>query len=259
MKMIKDHIITLLKSNLREDGRDLLDYRKPIKVEYGISPKSAEGSAKVAIGDTVVVAGVKIDVGEPFPDTPDDGVLIIGTELLPLSNPEFESGPPGIDAIEIARVVDRGLRESKAIDFKKLCIKKGKKVWLIHLDIYPINDDGNLFDAAYLAALAALKDAKFPDYDPKEDTINYEKRTKENIKLKNFPVGVTVLKIGDKFIIDPLTEEWNNLDARLTVVTTEDGNICAMQKGGEVALTLEDIEKMIEIAAQKAKFLRNFL
>lgn len=259
MKIIKDNVIRLLSKGLREDGRGLLDYRKPIKVEYDISAKSAEGSAMATIGETVVVAGVKVDVGEPYSDIPEEGVLIVGAELLPLSNPEFESGPPGIDAIELARVVDRGLRESKAIDFKKLCIKKNEKVWLVYLDVYPINDDGNLFDASYLAAIAALKDTKFPEYDAKKEKVNYEKKTKAGLKLNNVPIGVTVLKIGDKFVTDPTTNEWLSLDARLTVATTENDTICAMQKGGDATLTFNDIDKMTEIATEKAKFLRSFL
>src|SRR3989338_5346357 len=163
IRVVRDHIRSLAEKGAREDGRDFLEYRKPIKIEYGVSSKSAEGSARVTIGDTEVVAGVKLEVGEPFPDTPDEGVLMVGAELLPLSNPEFESGPPSIDSIELARIIDRGIRESKCIDFSKLCIKKGEKVWMVFIDIYPINDSGNLFDAASLAALAALKDAKFPE------------------------------------------------------------------------------------------------
>ena len=257
--MNKDYIASLITKNMREDGRDLLEYRKPIKIEYGISAKSAEGSARVIIGDTEVVAGVKLDVGEPFPDTPDDGVLMVGAELLPLSNPEFESGPPDIQAVELARVIDRGIRESNAIDTKKLCIKPGEKVWLVFLDIYPINDAGNLFDAGALAALAALKDAKFPFYDKKEEKIDYHKKTKEPLPLLDEPIECTVLKIKNGFIVDPIIEEEKAMDARLTVAITKNGNICALQKGGEVPVTIEEVDKMIDIATQKTKELRKVL
>src|SRR3989339_1078431 len=117
------------------------------------------------MGEQEKRVGNKRKVGEPYPDTPNEGTIIVGAELLPLSNPEFELGPPGIQAIELARVVDRGIRESKAIDFKKLCIEPGKKIWMVIIDICPINDAGNLFDAASLAALAALKDTRYPAFD----------------------------------------------------------------------------------------------
>lgn len=258
MSIVKQHILGLLQKNIREDGRKPLDYRK-ITVEYGISPKSSEGSARVKIGDTEVLAGVKLEIGDPFPDKPDEGTLIVNAELLPLSNPEFESGPPDVAAVELSRVVDRGIRESEAIDFHKLCIKEGEKVWMVFVDIYPINDDGNLYDAACLAAVAALKDAKFVEYNKETYIIDYAKKTNKSLPLKHIPIGVTVIKIGNHLIIDPITEEWNEMDARLTVTTIEDGRLCALQKGGEAPLTVEEIEKMVDISIEKGKKLRESL
>ena len=49
------------------------------------------------------------------------------TELVPFASPMFESGPPREDAIELARVVDRGIRHSEIVDKKKLCITPGKE------------------------------------------------------------------------------------------------------------------------------------
>ncbi|MDO8628381.1 MAG: exosome complex protein Rrp42 [Nanoarchaeota archaeon] len=255
----REHILHLLEKDLREDGRTLTDYRQPITVEYGIAPVSAEGSARVKIGMTEVIAGVKMEVGEPFSDTPDEGALMIGVELIPLSNPEFESGPPQIEAIELSRVIDRGIRESHVIDLKKLCIKSGEKVWTILVDIYPINDAGNLFDACALAACAALKNAVFPHYDEKTDTVDYKKKTTKKLPLGDMPTGVTVIKIKNKFLIDPTTEEWENLDARLSVFSLPDGKLCALQKGGDQALRPEDIYNMIELALTQGKILRKHL
>ena len=259
MSIISKHIRNLLKEGKRLDGRGLEDYRKDIKIEYGVS-KNAEGSARVRIGNTEVVAGVKMDVGEPYPDVPNKGSITVNVELLPLSNPEFESGPPGIEAIELARaVVDRGIRESDALDFKSLCIKKGEKVWFLLIDVYSFNDDGNLSDAIGLAALAALKDARFPKYDSKEGKIDYKKKTDKKVVLKELPIPVTILKIDDKFIVDPSLFEEKAMDARLTITTVEDGRICALQKGGEKPLTEDDIDKMVDIAIKKGKELRKLL
>lgn len=257
---LKKHILELLQKDIRLDKRKSSEYRKPIKVEYGIS-KSAEGSAKVTIGDTIVMTGVKLSIGVPYPDTPEEGCLSVGAELLPLSNPEFELGPPGIQAIETARVVDRGIRESKALDMKKLCIVPGEKVWMISIDICPINEAGNLFDAAALSALAALKDTKFPKLEKLEEAyvVNYKEKTDKSLPFNKLPVSVTVLKIGDKFIVDPTTEEEEVIDARLTVATTEKDELCAMQKGGEEPLSVEEIQQMLDIAVEKTKELRKAL
>ncbi len=132
-RRIKDY----LEAGKRFDGRELLDYRD-IDIEIGIS-KNAEGSARVRIGKTEVVAGVKMGAGEPYPDHEDEGTMMTTLELLPLSSEEFDYGPPRINAIETARIVDRGIRESGMIDFKKLCIKKGVIVWIVFFDIYCMN------------------------------------------------------------------------------------------------------------------------
>ena len=257
--MMHDHIAALLEKNMREDGRKPLEYRKPIKVEYDISPKSAEGSVRVTMGETIVVAGVKMEVGEPFPDTQDEGNIMVNVELTPLSNPEYELGPPQAEAIELARVVDRALREGHALDTKKLCIKEGEKVWTVIIDLYPINDAGNLFDAFSLAALAALKNANFPTFDKKTEKIDYKKKTKTPLPLENLPLEVTVVKINNTFMLDPTIEEGKVLDARLTVGLLENGTICAIQKGGPKALTTDDISKMIDIAAEHVAKLRKLL
>ena len=188
---LKNHVVTLLKSDKRLDGRKPLEYRKPIKIEREFT-KTAEGSAKITLGETEVMVGIKMDVGEPYPDRPDAGTIIVGAELLPLSNPKFESGPPGIQAIEIARIVDRGIRESKTLDFEKLCIKKGEKVWLVLIDIITLNDSGNLFDASALAAYAALQNTVFPKFDGEK--ADYKEKSSKKLELKNIPLSVTVCK-----------------------------------------------------------------
>tara|TARA_B100002003_G_C13961537_1_gene465740 strand:+ start:43 stop:816 length:774 start_codon:yes stop_codon:yes gene_type:complete len=252
---LRQHIIKLFESDTRLDGRKLTDYR-PVKVDVDVTP-NAEGSARVKIGDTEVIVGVKVEVMQPYPDSPDEGSIMVGAELLPLSNPNFEPGPPGIQAVELARIVDRGIRESKCLDFKKLCIKEGEKIWMIIIDICTINDAGNLPDASALAAIAALKNMKFPEC--KGDVIDYKKKTSKGLGLTDTPLSVTVIKIGDKFIVDPDSDEEKAIDARLTVASLSDGTLCAMQKGGDVPLSAEDIAKMVDIGLEKGKELRKLV
>lgn len=257
--IVEIHVTSLLEKDTRLDGRKFDEFRK-ITIDYGISPISAEGSARVRIGDTEVVAGVKIETGSTYPDSPDEGTIMANVELLPLSSPDFESGPPNVGSIELARsIIDRGIRESKCMDFGKLCIKKGEKMWIVMIDAYSVNDNGNLADAIGLAAIAALQDAKFPKYDEKTDKINYEEKTKKKLELKCLPIPITVIKIKDKFILDPSLEEEKAMDARLTVTTVESGEIVALQKGGEATLTEEDIEKIIDLSIKNGKELRSLL
>ncbi|MCB9362593.1 exosome complex protein Rrp42 [Candidatus Woesearchaeota archaeon] len=251
----KEHILDILDKGSRFDGRKF-DEMRPVEVTYDISP-NAEGSALVKIGNTEVMAGVKMSIEQPYPDTPENGNLSVNVELLPLSNPSFEPGPPSIDAIELARVIDRGIRESGCIDVKSLCIEPGKKVWTVFVDVCSINDDGNLKDAASLAAIAAIKNARFPEVVDGE--VNYKKKTDKSVPLNGVPIEVTIVKLGNHFLVDPCPEEENVAEARLTLASLEDGTLCALQKGGQQPLTTEQIDKMIELSVTKAAELRSKL
>lgn len=251
----KETISALAAQNKRLDNRGLEDYRQPIKIEINIS-KTAEGSAQVQIGKTVVLAGIKLSIEKPYNDTPDEGGITVNVELTPLSSPEYEPGPPGIKAVELARVTDRGIREAKTIDFKKLCLEPGEKAWFVNIDLITLNDDGNLFDAAGLAALAALKSAKFPEYDPETGVIDYKTKTNNSLPLLKEPLPVTVYKINSSLLVDPTLEEEKAYEARLTVASDVNNVISAMQKGGDAPLSFVDISKMIDLTLKKAKFLR---
>lgn len=254
----KETILMLAAQGKRLDNRALTEYRQPIVVETNIS-WTAEGSAKVQIGDTTVMAGVKLSIEKPYNDTPDQGGIMINAELLPLSSDEYEPGPPGIKAIELARVIDRGIREAKAIDLRELCIEAGEKAWFVSIDIITINDAGNLFDVAGLAAMAALKAATFPVVNTENGSIDYKNRTDKPLPLTKEPISVTVYKVNGALLIDPTIEEENSYEARLTVATDSDGTISAMQKGGKMPLTIEEVGQIIDLAVDRAGFLREEL
>ncbi len=254
--MTKEHILKYVEKGTRYDGRKMDEYR-PVTIDFGFS-HAAEGSARVRIGETEVIAGVKLGVGTPYPDTPAQGNLMVNAELTPLSSPLFETGPPGDQATELARVIDRGIRETKAIDLTKLCIKEKEKVWSVMVDIVTVNDAGNLFDAGALAAIAALKNAVFPEIS-EEFVVDYAKKTDKKLPLLQTPIAVTVLKIGKHLLVDPLPEEEEVAEARLSIAFNDKDLLCAMQKGGESPLTAEEIMAMIDLAQEKAKELRKKL
>jgi exosome complex component RRP42 len=126
--------------------------------------------------------------------------------------------------------VDRGIRESKAIDVEKLCISPGKKVFVIFVDIYVLNHDGNLIDASALAALAALLNTKMFNYEIEEGEVKI-KPGYTSLPLRKHPIAVTLAKINDNLVVDPWLEEEQIMDARITITVDDDGNICALQKG----------------------------
>lgn len=253
IRVKQKQIAQLVSHGKRLDGRGLTDYRE-LQLETGVVGR-AEGSARVRLGKTEVLVGIKIEVGKPFADVPNKGVLTVNAELTALASPSFEPGPPNENAIELARVVDRGIRESKAIVLEELCVEPGKKVFIVFVDVYILNHDGNLIDASAMAALAALINTKMFNYEVKEGEIKV-KPGYTPLPVKNYPIAVTFAKINDKLIVDPWLEEEQVMDARLTITTDKDGNICALQKGGYGYFTTQQILEAAKIAKNKAEELR---
>ena len=243
-----DYIKKLLSQGSRIDGRGPNEFRK-IEVIKNFIPR-ADGSALVKLGNTQVLVGVKIETGEPFPDTPNSGVLSTNAELVPLASPTFEAGPPGEEAIELARVVDRGIRESKAIDLEKLVIKEAELVWVIFVDIHVLDYDGNLFDASALGSIVALKNSVVP-------AKRYGFGDDFNLPIKHYPATTTFVKIGDKIVLDPNLDEENIAFSRITISTNEDGHVNAIQKGLEGTFTMEEILNTIKLSIEAGKYLRS--
>ncbi|MBU2565742.1 MAG: exosome complex protein Rrp42 [Candidatus Thermoplasmatota archaeon] len=249
-KIKRDYICQLAADGKRMDGRKF-DETREIKIEKGVA-KNAEGSTRVKLGDTTVMVGVKMAPGEPYPDTQDSGVLTTAAELIPLASPTFESGPPSPIAIELARVVDRGIRESKTVDFKKLCITQGEKVWVLFLDIHVLDYDGNLFDASSIGALSALTDTVVP-------ANRFELGEDFKLSVEHYPVSCTSVKIGNTIMLDPSLDEETAADARLTVSIDENGDIRAMQKGLNGSFTLDEIKSIINISKIKGDRIRELI
>ena len=258
--MIVNHkaIRRMLNENQRLDGRTMTEFRKNISIQPDIY-ETAEGSARVIIGETEVVAGVKLSLEKPFNDTPNQGGIVVNVELRPLSHPDYEGGPPSINAIEMARVIDRGIRESHAIDFKKLCIKPGEQAWFILIDLISINDAGNLYDASSLAVLSALKNTVLPAFNKELGVVDYKVKTKKGLPINKETITVTLGLIGDSILVDPTKGEEAVVDSRLSVAIDKTGKISALQKGGSVPLSQEKILDMVDLAIEKSLELRKLV
>jgi exosome complex component RRP42 len=252
-EIIKESVANLIRSGERADGRALDQYRE-VSLETGVI-KKAEGSARVKIGNTQIVVGAKPQIGEPFPDTPNMGVLITNSELNPMAAPNFEAGPPNEMSVEISRVADRCIREGQVVDLEQLTIIPGKKVWMIFLDLHIIDYDGNLMDALFWAVSLpyGCQDTS-TTIDGDEVVIDYEQMVP--LPIKEQPLMCTLAKIGGELVVDPSLEEDDVLDARISVGVRADGSICAMQKGGSVPLTREEVLKAVGIAQKKTEELR---
>lgn len=237
----------------RLDERSL-DEIRPLQIEIDVI-KKASGSAWVKLGKTEVIAGVKVETGEPFEGLENSGAMIITAEVLPIASPHIEPGPPDEETIELARVVDRGVRESEMLDLSKLVLVPGKIVYTIFVDCSIINVDGNLFDATSYAVVSALASCKLPVFEIKDDTVVETGKTQEP-PITTIPVSITTVKIGDYLLLDPNTEEEACMDARLTITTNSKGSIVAMQKGLKGYFTVDEVKGIAHKARIKGEEIR---
>ena len=252
----RKYIVDNLKKETRIDGRDLWEYRD-LNIKADVI-QFAEGSADVSLGDTRIITGLKYEVGPPFPDMPDEGVCTIMAELLPLASPLFERGPPNEQSIELARVVDRGIRHADCIQTKNLCIREKEAVYILFVDMYVINYGGNLIDCGGISALTTLINSHIPegiynDNDELEWTNNY---LKGKDIVKELPLVITYGKIDDVIFLDPnLTEELLS-DGSISISVTED-KITSIQKSGAATFTFDEIKmlckKTMEIGRKMRK------
>jgi len=246
-------LLQLLAAGKRADGRGKLDYRQ---IKLTRSPlQNAEGSAICTMGRTQVLAGIKISLASPFPDRPTEGVMSTGAEFSPLGSYLFEPGPPRVESIELARVVDRGIRSAGMIDLNKLAMEGSSKVKAVYIDLWIMDHDGNLFDAAMMAAVAALADCKMPKFEgDKLVAGEYEGK----LDINSVPVSCTFGTAGKNHLLDPTLDEEKGMDG-LFVLATTDKHVCAAQKSDWMGYTQRDIMEFVDISFKKGGELRRLI
>ncbi|KAL0437198.1 UNVERIFIED_CONTAM: Exosome complex component RRP45B [Sesamum radiatum] len=209
----KKFIETALLSDLRIDGRGPFDYRN-VTIQFG----SEDGSSEVQLGQTRVMGFATSQLVQPYRDRPNEGTLAIFTEFSPMADPSFEAGRPGEFAVELGRIIDRGLR--------------------------------NLVDAANIAALAALLTCRRP-----ECTLG-AKMVREPLPLivHHLPIAVTFGFIGTEstVVIDPSHFEEAVMGGKLTATLNTNGDVCAIQKAGGQGVIQSVIMQCLRIASVKA-------
>ncbi|MFB6295203.1 MAG: RNA-binding protein [Candidatus Nanohaloarchaea archaeon] len=250
----KEYVREKVANGERLDGRDFDEFRD-IELEAGHIRETADGSAYVEMGDTKLIVGISTELGEPYDDSPDSGTLITNAELGPMASEDWEAGPPTIEAVELARVVDRGLRESSIIDLEDLGIESEEKCWLLFVDIHVLDFDGNLIDASFLGAVTALLDGSFPAYDEEEDELDRDEDG-DDLPADGIPVTLTGRKIGDQLMIDTTAEEEDVETARLTVTLDDDDNLVSLQKGEDQPMSRTDVLDILQMTEDNAEFLR---
>ena len=249
-ELLRKHLADLAESDMRIDGRSRLESRA-ISLEVGILPR-AEGSARVRMGDTIVLAGVKFQLMTPYPDRPNQGGLMCSAEVRPVAGRAWEPGPPSPQSIELGRVVDRGIRESGCIDVDELCIIPGERAWQVILDVYAVSDDGNLFDAFALAGIAALRSAVVP-------AERFEIGEDYPLSVSKTPTMCSYHKVGGRYVLDANKKEELGGDERIHITLGDDGHVHSLQKGLKGIFTAAEFDEIMEHAIERCAELRGMV
>ncbi len=237
-------IRSVLEQGRRLDGRQLYEFRS-ITVRPRVL-KTANGSAVVSVGNTKVIAGVKAELGAPFKDVPDEGALIVNLEVAPTASPTAEPGPPDEVAIEAARVVDRTIRHSGFLDLKSLAVIPGKLVWVLHVDIYVLNHDGNIVDASTIAAVSAIASTEINKVRVEGENVVVDRSSTERVKVdvSRLPLTMTFVKIGRSILVDPTLEEESIAEGKFTIGIAGDKIVSIQKTTG--AFTADEIKTVID-------------
>eukprot|EP01120_Amphizonella_sp_Union-15-10_P013397 TRINITY_DN6207_c0_g1_i1.p1 TRINITY_DN6207_c0_g1~~TRINITY_DN6207_c0_g1_i1.p1 ORF type:complete len:312 (+),score=62.69 TRINITY_DN6207_c0_g1_i1:420-1355(+) len=258
--LISSHEIAFIREalskDLRIDGRNLLDFRT-IKLSFGDYP----GKVQVQLGRTSVHTSMRSEMTAPNPIRPTEGFFRFHVEFSPQASPAFEIRRGYTSSqTELIRVVERGLRESRAIDTEALCIIAGEKVWSVRLDINILDDEGNLQDCCSIAAIVALHHFKRPSVSIVKDEVIVHKITEKDpvaLSIHHMPISITfgTFSVGGKavLLVDPAWKEELIMDGKITFTLNPQKELCAVQKAGGLPLSPKDILLAARIAQTKVQ------
>lgn len=216
----------------------------------------ANGSARVKLDGTDILVAVNVELEEPSPETPEEGRVTCSVECSTSASMDYE----GNGATDLNQTLTRQLTQvigmSGALDTKELCLIPGKQCWSLYVDAMVFGANGNLLDAIVLAANAAVKDATLPcveivQGDTVEDLqveVDGDPWKATKLPITDFPVCVSLSKIGSCFIVDATEDEDVCMSTRLAVAVGESGDVCGVQKTGPGGLSPAAMQEMIKVA-----------
>ncbi|KAF7397688.1 hypothetical protein HZH68_008910 [Vespula germanica] len=260
----KTFILHGVDADFRNDGRKRYEYRS-FEIETNLMQQT-NGSSRLRIGNTDILVGVKIEIDTPYIDRPHEGKLEFFVDCSANATPEFE-GKGGDDlANEISNILSLSYYNPAVFNLRKLNILPYRKCWKMFVDILILQCGGNLFDAVGIAVKAALYSTEIPkvtatSFDGGEADIQISDDPFDCIKLDitNYPLIVTLCKIGENCVIDPTSEEEMCSPASTIISIVPNGNITSIVKIGYGSMQDTTLIKMLEVGKTVALALNDAL
>ncbi|XP_054460822.1 exosome complex component RRP45 [Anoplopoma fimbria] len=247
----RDFLLKAIEDKKRLDGRQTYDYRK-MKITFGTD----YGCCFVDLGKTRVMAQVSCELVTPKESRPNEGIMFFNIELSPMASPAFEQGRQSELSVKLNRQLERCLRNSKCIDTESLCVVSGVKVWQIRVDVHMLNHDGNLMDAASIAAITALCHFRRPDVGIQGEEVTVyspEERDPIPLSIYHMPISVSFsfFQQGTYLLVDPCEREERVMDGLLMIAMNKHREICSIQSSGGIMLLKEQVMRCSKIASVK--------
>lgn len=262
-----------LVESIRPDARPLGRARDTTLALGAVS--SADGSALAKIGCTTMLAGIKMEVMTPSKESPDEGCIAIDFHMPPICSPTVRPGRPAEVAPVLSKQLSDTISSSGMIDLKQLCLLSGKAAWMAYLDIYCLDADGALFDAALLSAVAAFSHLQIPVVSMNDDgrivivsedqnegkkqkePVNKEKR---KLTLTSIPFSLTCILYKNYILADPTAEEESVMETIMTIVLDSSNQLVSLYKpGGPVLAYTSAIQDCVALTRQRMKELQKIL
>jgi len=225
--------------------------------------ETTNGSARVRIGATEILVGVKAELEKPDLSTPDEGKLEFNVDCSPNATPMFEGrrGGEHIEA-ELGGLFDSFYKKESICDRKKLCVVKGQWCWALYVDILVLELGGNLIDVCGIGIYAALKNTTLPrleiergDNDEVEIQLTDDPLDGAEIESLSPVLTITIAKLGNRYIIDPSDEEEAVSKVKLSVAMHR-GEVAGMTKLGVGSLDPDSVTEIVLIAKKAGKVLQ---
>ncbi|KAE8751729.1 hypothetical protein FOCC_FOCC001578 [Frankliniella occidentalis] len=248
----KNFLKTALSERKRLDGRSF-DDRRSVRINFG----KEYGCCHVALGDTRVLAQVSSEIQQPKSTRPNEGQVFVNVEFSPMSAEHVEPGKPSEACVEVTRVLEKCIRESKCVDLESLCIIAEEKVWALRVDLTVLNMEGNIVECASIAALSALAHFRRPDVTSTGDRlIIHDASEKEPLQtaLHHFPICLTyaIFNKGKQIVADPTLIEEQTAEASLSVGMNAYRELCGLHLGGQALSDHQSILKIVQKAGASA-------
>lgn len=228
----RDFIKTAVSEDKRVDHRTSKESRN-VRVSFGLD----RGCCVASLGDTKVLVQVSAEIIVPKPGRPTEGELFVNLELSPMAAPHFEAGRLGDYGVEVARLLERCIRDSQCIDLESLCVVSGEKVWALRVDAQVLNHQGNIVECAGIATIGALMHFRRPDVTVigTEVTIhNPRDREPVPLHLHHYPflVCFAFYDDGKTVLIDPTDLEERIAEGLLSIAANAHEEICLLHQHG---------------------------